>query len=303
MEMFDLIEQYKKRLENNPNNFDCLLFALQIPSICSRIEFPQTSENTGRYEDGKLYKSNGNPLDVNMYKTWLMKHDNSFCDIYKSSIGLNVFCKAVYDLRCQVTHEGILMTNESHFYFTNSDNAMCFGDVVFLPMKRLCEDMFDAATIVLFNKHEKLNITPFKDVFLPDDTYSKIRNNTGKIYKSFWNAYSEDDNILNCIYDHIIFDRPDMKSKIDEFFENQPNEIFEIWDLGLKFGHIMDMKQRFIKQRYDESKSILSRNLKTNSDVLCLSKMEYERMLQVHKELEEFSESNSFDITQYSERN
>lgn len=303
MEMLDLIEQYKKRLENNPNDYTCLLFALQIPSICSRIEFPQTSENTGRCEDGKLYKSNGNPWDANMYKTWLIKHNNSFVDIYYSSMELNAFCKAVYDLRCQVTHEGVLMTNESHFYFTNSDNAMCLGDVVFLPMKRLCEDMFDAATIVLFNKHKKLNITPFKDMFLPDDIYSKICNDTGKIYKSFWNDYSEDDNMLNCIYDHIIFDKPDMKLKIDEFFKNQPSGTFEIWDFGLKFGHIMDMKQRFIKQKYDECKSTLSRNLKTDSDVLCLSKTDYERMMQVHKEFEEFAKSNSFNIMQYLERN
>ena len=147
MKMIDLIEQYKKRLENNPNDYTYLLFALQIPSICSRIEFPQTPENTGRCEDGKLYKVNGNPWDANMYKAWLMKHSNSFVDIYYSSMELNVFCKTVYDLRCQTTHEGVLMTNESHFYFTNSDNAMCIGDVVFLPMKRLCEDMFDTATI------------------------------------------------------------------------------------------------------------------------------------------------------------
>lgn len=303
MEILDLIEQYKKRLENNQNDYTCLLFALQIPSICSRIEFPQTPENTGRCEDGKLYKSNGNPWDANMYKTWLIEHNVSFVDIYTSSMGLNVFCKAVYDLRCQVTHEGVLMTNESHFYFTNSDNAMCYGTIVFLPMKRLCEDMFDAAMIVLFDKHEKLNITPFEDMFLPDDTYSKIRNDTEKTYKSFWNDYSEDDNMLNCIYDHIIFDKPDMKLKIDEFFKNQSSGTFEIWDFGLKFGYIMDIKQRFIKRRYDESKSTLSRNLKTESDVLCLSKTEYERMMQVHKELEEFSKSNPFDITKYSERN
>lgn len=303
MEILDLIEQYKKRLENNQNDYTCLLFALQIPSICSRIEFPQTPENTGRCEDGKLYKSNGNPWDANMYKTWLIEHNVSFVDIYTSSMGLNVFCKAVYDLRCQVTHEGVLMTNESHFYFTNSDNAMCYGTIVFLPMKRLCEDMFDAAMIVLFDKHEKLNITPFKDMFLPDDTYSKIRNDTEKTYKSFWNDYSEDDNMLNCIYDHIIFDKPDMKLKIDEFFKNQSSGTFEIWDFGLKFGYIMDIKQRFIKRRYNESKSTLSRNLKTESDVLCLSKTEYERMMQVHKELEEFSKSNPFDITKYSERN
>ena len=303
MQMLDLVKQYKKQLENNPNDHTCLLFALQLPSICSRIEFHQTSENTGRCEDGKLYKSNGNPWDANMYKAWLIKHNDSFADIYQQSMELNVFCKAVYDLRCQVTHEGILMTNESHFYFINSDNAMCLGDVVFLPMKRLCEDMFDAATIVLFNKHEKLNITPFKNMFLPDDTYSKIRNNTGKIYKSFWNDYSEDDNMLNCIYNCIIFDNPDMKLKIDEFFKTQPNGTFEIWDFGLKFGHTMEMKPRFIKQKYDESKSEISRTLKKESDVLCLSKAEYERMLQVHKKLEEFSETHPFDIKHYLERN
>lgn len=259
MEILDLIRQYKKQLENNPNDFNCLLFALQIPSICSRIEFSQTPENTGKCEDGKLYKSNGNPWDSNMYKIWLMRHNNSFVDIYHSSMELNAFCKAIYDLRCQVTHEGILMTNESHFYFTNSDNAMCLGDVVFLPMKRLCEDMFDTAIAVLFNKNEKVNITPFKDMFLSDDVYSKIRDDTEKTYKSFWNDYSEDDNMLNSIYYHIIFDRPDMKLAIDEFFKNQPNDIFEIWDFGLKFGYVIDINQRFIKQKYDESKSILSK--------------------------------------------
>lgn len=302
MKMIDLIKQYKKRLENNSNDFDCLLFALQIPSICSRIEFPQTSENTGRCEDGKLYKSNGNLWDANMYKAWLTKHNDSFVDIYKSSMELNVFCKAVYDLRCQVTHEGVLMTNESQFYFTNNDNAMCLGDIVFLPMKRLCEDMFDAAIMVLFNKHEKLNITPFKDMFLPDDTYFKIRNDTEKIYKSFWNDYSEDDNMLNCIYDRIIFDRPYMKLKIDDFFKNQPNDIFEIWDFGSKFGHILDIKQRFIKSKYNENKSIISRTLKRDSNVLCLLKSEYERMLQVHQEFEDFSKAHPLDFKQYIER-
>ena len=302
MKILDLIEQYKKRLEDNPNDYTCLLFALQIPSICSRIEFPQSTENTGRFEDGKLYKSSGNPWDANMYKTWLVKHNESFIDIYRSSMELNVFCKILYNLRCQVTHEGILMTNKSHFYFTESDSAMCYGDVVFLPMKRLCEDMFDAATR-MFDMHEKFNITSFEDIFLPNDIYFKICNDLTKTYELFWNDYTNDDLMLNCIYEHIIFDRPDMKSKIDDFFKNQTNGIFEIWDFGLKFGNISDMDQRFIKQRYDESKSKISRTLKKFSNVLCLSKTEYERMLQIHKELEAFSEKHPFDITQYSERN
>lgn len=302
MQMIDLIKQYKKQLENNSNDFDCLLFALQIPSICSRIEFPQTPENTGSCGEGKLYKSNGNPWDKNMYTAWIAKHNDSFIDIYNTSMELNTFCDIMYDLRCQVTHEGVLMTGDSHFYFTNEYNAMSLGNVVFLPMKQLCKDMLDAAEMALFNMPnipQNSNVTPFNDMFLPDELYFKIRDDAYKTYELFWHRYSSDDNMLNCIYDHIIFDKPDIKLKIDDFFKNHPNDIFEIWDFGSKFGYILDIKQRFIKSKYDENKSMISRTLKRDSNVLCLSKSEYERMLQVHKEFEDFSKVHPFDFKQY----
>ena len=302
MKMVDLIKHYRKRLENNPNDYACLLFALQIPSICSRIEFPQTQGNTtGKCEDGKLYKQNGSPWDANMYKIWLTKHKDSFADIYRLSMELNTFCKVMYDLRCQITHEGVLMSDNSHFYFTNGDNAMCLGNVVFLPIKRLCDDMFNAATMVLFNNQKNFNITPFEDIFLSDGIYSKIRNDLSKTYELFWNKYSDDDKMLECIYNNIILIKPNMKIEIDKFFENCPDDNFEIWDFGTKFGYIIDIEQRYIKQKHDENKLKFSRISNVDSDVLCLSKAEYERMLQVHEELENFSESHPFDITQYYE--
>lgn len=297
--MDDLIKSYREKLENNPNDYTCLLFALQIPSICSRIEFPKTSENTGRCKDGKLYKEKDKPWDENMYKAWLTKHNDSFYDIYNTSMELNTFCDIVYKLRCKMTHEGVLMTVDSRFYFTDDDTVMSLGNIVFLPIKQLCEDMFDAASNVLYNRQEKFNITPFEDIFLSDDIYSKIQKDVRETYKSFWNKYSDGDKLLNYIYDHIIFDRPDMKLKIDEFFKNQPNDNFEIWDLGLKFGCIIDLEQRFIKQKYDENKLDFSRILKVDSDVLCLSKSEYERMLQVHQELDDFTNTHPFNIAQY----
>lgn len=52
MDMMKLVQEYSDKLKNNPNDISCLLFALQIPSICSRIEFPKTDENTGRAEEG-----------------------------------------------------------------------------------------------------------------------------------------------------------------------------------------------------------------------------------------------------------
>lgn len=300
MKMVDLIEQYKQKIKTSQNDYTCLLFALQIPSICSRIEFPQTSENTGSNDGKKLYRLNGKPWDANMYKAWLKEHKDSFVDIYRTSMGLAAFCDAVYNLRCKMTHEGVLMTDTSAFFFTNDDNAMSLGDIVFLPMRRLCEDMFDAALITFGNKNQELTITPFDSLFLSENTYSEICECARKTYLPFWNNYSDEDNLLNCIYEHIIPNNPNMSLQIDDFFKNQPSDIFEIWDFDLIFGCIIDLQQRFIQQKYDEDKSALSRNFGMDSNVLCLSKSEYERMLQVHQEFENFQKNLRLDILHYT---
>lgn len=300
MEMLSLIECYKQKLVDNPNDYVCLLFALQIPSICSRIEFPQTPENTGSSKEGKLYKQNGDALDANLYKLWIAKHRSAFSSMYRTSMELNVFCDAIYDLRCKLTHEGILITNESHFYFTNGDRTMLCGNIIFMPIKQLCEAMFNTALTVLSNRQEKMNITPFSDIFVPDDIYSKIYKDITKTYSSFWDKYSADDNLLNCIYDHMILDNPNMKSEIDAYFQYHPDANFEVLDFGSKYGHIFDFTQKFIKQKHDEKKSLYSLNLYLGPDVLCLSKSEYERMLQVHQELETFSKSHPIKLDQYT---
>lgn len=289
MTILDLIEQYKKQLENNPNDYNCLLFALQIPSICSRIEFPQTPENTGN-EKGKLYNSYGNPRDANLYKTWLMNYSDSFFNIYNLSMELNDFCNVMYKLRCQITHEGILMSDNNQFYFINGDDLICIGNKIFLPIKCLCESLFNAAMISI-KRNKNIDITPFEEFVMSDNICCQIRNDVKETYKPFWSNYSEDDKLLNYIYKCIIFDNSDMKQEIDEFFKNQPNKNFEILNFGMNFSYIYDAKQRFIKQRYDD----LGRYI----DVLSLSKADYEKMLQVHQEFESFSKMNPFDITKY----
>ena len=94
MKLSDSIKEYRERLKINPNDTSCLLFALQIPSICSRIEFPQTAENTGT-----LYRANGTAMDKNMYKRWLQKHRSDFVDIYSQSMLFDDFCENLYALR------------------------------------------------------------------------------------------------------------------------------------------------------------------------------------------------------------
>lgn len=299
MKMLDLVQEYRNKLQANPHDVSCLLFALQIPSVCSRIDFPQTPENTGKCEDGKLYRPNGKTWDANMYKAWLKKHHSHFVDIYSMAMTIDVFCDNLYELRNQVTHEGILMSDKNKFYFVESDSAMSIGEIIFLPIKRLCEDMFDAAHQMLFNQHEFINITLFDDMLISSDIFNLISDDVSKTYHSFWDNRPEDDNMLNIIYDHIIFNRPFMKDSIDEFFTENPDAVFEIWDFGYKYGHIMDMGERFIHKDYDESKSSICRDLKLDTDVLRLNKQQYERMLMVAMELADFSNNHPFDITKY----
>ena len=294
MTLTDLIKEYRERLEINPNDTSCLLFALQIPSICSRIEFPQTAENTGT-----LYRTNGTVRDKNMYKRWLQKHCSGFVDIYNQTMLFDDFCENLYKLRCQMTHEGVVMTNESKFYFIDGDSAMCIGDIVFLPIKRLCEDMFDIVDITMSNPQVDIKVTPVDEAVLSTEIYDKISNDIYKTYRSFWDNYSADDNMLNCIYDHIIFDKQDMKNKIDDFFNNNPDDVFEIWDFGYKYGHIIDVQEKFIVRKFDKSKSIICRDLNTDTDVLRLTKQQYERMLQVVSEFEDYRKQHPFDITRY----
>ena len=294
MTLTDLIKEYRKKLEINPNDTSCLLFALQIPSICARIEFPQTAENTGI-----LYRANGTVMDKNMYKRWLQKHCSDFENIYSQSMLFDDFCENLYKLRCQMTHEGVVMTNESKFYFVDDNRAMHIGDIIFLPIKLLCEDMFYVADMIMSNLRVDIKVTPVDETVLSTEIYDKISNDIYKTYRSFWDNYSADDNMLNCIYYHIIFDRPDMKNKIDDFFNNNPDDIFEIWDFEYKYGCIIDTQKKFIVKKFDKSKSTICRVLNTDTDVLCLTKQQYERMLQVVSELENYRKQYPFDITKY----
>lgn len=303
MYLKDLIESYRKKLNDNSNYYSCLLFALQIPSICSRIEFPKTDENKGGLKEGKFYGPKGRVWDGNMYKAWLKKHSNSFVNIYSDSMEIEEFCKKLYDLRCQMTHEGVVMTGTNRFFFIEANSgAMCVNDIVFLPVKRLCDDMFEAAENTLFNSHKDINIIQFQDMVLPPEIYNSIMNDVETTYNTFWKNYSDSDNMLNCIYDHIIVsrdDKKDIKQEMDNFFRKKPDDIFEIWDFSINFGGIVDDKETFIHKEFNKSKSKVCLITNKPTDVLRLSKTEYERMLQVTQDLSKYSEENKFDINKY----
>ena len=206
MKMLDVVQEYRNKLKQNSNDISCLLFALQIPSICSRIEFPKISKNIGKCENGKFYNKKGRAWDANLYKEWLRKNHLYFLDIYSCSMTINEFCDSIYTLRNQVTHEGVLVANGNKFYFIDSaDAAMSIDNIVFMPIKRLCEDMFDAAEKTLSKK--SVDISLFDNLTLSSNVYSQIYSDILKTYQLFWSNHSEADKDLYMIYKQIIFDK------------------------------------------------------------------------------------------------
>lgn len=291
MNLLDLIRNYQEKLKGNPNDYSCLLFALQIPSICSRIEISRTPENTGREQESKLFRPNGNVWDANIYKHWLKMHKNSFIDLYANAMSIDVFCDNVYNLRCQLTHEGVLMNANNKFYFTTGKNILCVGDVVFLPVSCFCKDMFDAAYEMLFKHNTNINLSLFENVFVPSDVYKEISDDVASIYSIFWSNYSAEDHLLNCIYSSLFLGDSNIKDTIENFFIENPDSFYELYDdpvSNIDLGAIIDLYENFIS--FDSAKNVY---------VLRLTKAQYERMLQVEKEYKAFEEQHPFDIGKY----
>lgn len=300
MTLQELLENHKEKLKSCDNNgfHEALLFSLQLPSICSRIEFPKTDDNTGESKAGKFYKSNGQVWDANIYKAWLKAHINCFSNIFLTGMTINAFCNSIYELRNQLTHEGIVVSLQNKYYFVEKDQAaMTLGSIVFLPIQQFCGDMFDAAEQTITNIRD-VDISLFDDLFIPIETYKNIRDDINNLYHSFWNNYTDEDILLNSIYDHVFFDNEYKEKEIETFFLNNPDCIYEIWDFGLDYcGMIPDGK--IICESYDEEKSKLSRTLHKKTLVCRLTKSQYERMKKVVGDLNSFSEQHKFDIEKY----
>lgn len=299
MKLFDLTEQYKNQLADKQNAYSCLAFALQIPSICSRVEFLPTWKNTGRCEDGALFRANGKPWDGNMYKAWVQEHNYYINSIYYGSMTLAAFYDNLYDLRNQITHEGVWVSGNNKFNFIDSGMAMSVGDVVFLPITSLCEALFDAACDVLNKLNLDIDISPFDDLMISQDIYTKITNDAVALSRSFWNKYSKEDKKLNAIYDHIMLDNKLVRACLADIFTKDSDAVFEVWDFDRKYGYIIDDDEMFIHKDYDEEKSEVCRRTKKETYVLRLNKDQYERMIQVADAVKEFWGKNAVDINIY----
>lgn len=298
MTLFELINQHKDNLTNGntKDKFDSLLFALQIPSICSRKTFPPTTQNKGDF-NGALYRANGRPCDSNLFRAYIQLYREAFRHIYTDSMTLDKFIDALYQLRCQITHEGVVMHTKNHFYFIpNASAAMILGDIIFLPIETLCTAMFE--TVRCNIDCQNLSVSPFQDIILGEQIYEQIREDNHQLYQSFWDIRPERDNHLHIIYTKLFQFDDNKKNAVIDFFDKNPDGFYTECNVGLNYGLIFpDNEFLFTWQQVIEN---VGPKPLTRTDIeLRLNKTQFDDMLQIAKEVDDFANQHPFDISNY----
>ena len=213
----------KAKSKNEYDQFSALLFALQIPSICSRIEIPRTIENSGKPNEARdnpskiLYNvKNGEPFDKNLYFAWLQKHRCVFTPWFVKLMPFEVLCGAIYDLRNDVTHSGNLLELDSRIVLVDSNDCdgLFSGRTLYISISEFCDKMFYAAKDVfsvdsywrpMVSKAEKdlsLHLLSYTD-------FQQIKCDLDMKYHEFWKDRDED----LCLYQMYCFN---MMGRLDE---------------------------------------------------------------------------------------
>lgn len=249
MNLIDSIDKYRCDLEENP--YSCLFFALQLPNICSRIEYSSDSFSDDEREE-YTNKKTGLPLDGKLYKKWIKDHYSYFDKITKFlNINCDQFRDALYDLRCDVAHEGVIISIDKLFN-TTSNIYFCFiddydpdemthyglGGVRFLPIREFCNCMFDAACTTDIHI-----ISPFSTIYASYSDYNALVTEYRNMCYDFLDDYSDDDVLLINIYDLIKLRRPDLLSDIDLFFKQNPDGVYNYrsnYKSNFEKGHVLD---------------------------------------------------------------
>lgn len=218
------LDKYQKMLESDAENdkHAALLFALQIPSIMSRMEFPRTESNTGPDGNGepeKLYKADGTPRDSRLYRKWVRAYIKHFISLYwLTEMTPEDIASSIYELRNTFTHEGVLIVGK-HIVFTDTNGSnLCLPHMVFVSVSDFCDMMFTAAHDSL----AKMGKSPSEVSFtMPEDRYKEIFTRTCALYNQYAQSLPEDKSKLLRCY------RPYMCIKDDNVFLSQLQNLSE----------------------------------------------------------------------------
>ena len=307
MNLIDVVRYYRYRVDVEKDAYGCLLFALQLPSICSRIK-----KRAGFEEYVGLN------TDRKQYNEWLCEYRDSFSR-YFSEISYNdelwnTFRESIHKLRCIVVHEGVFVkisgedTDDYTFYFVKDVSSTIIGDCVFTSIPVFCSCFFDAALEMFKDPrlNDYLDVTPYETMFFPNTVYNSLSVDVYDHYLSFWKKYSDDDKALNCIYDHLSRCKKGRRilDEIREHFYEHPNQPYKYrksktdnrdFNRDVCIMHGFD-KWIVHEKRYEPG--CIVEDLKVANFIMSYD--DYQHMLFIHNTLCEFVNKNPFDLSRSS---
>lgn len=294
--MVELIDMYRTKLDSDP--YSCLLFALQLPSICSRIE---SEWHPDLYEGCWSNKKKDKLNDGDAYKRWLVRHIFYLKHLFMPFMNSQTFVKKVYKLRCLLAHEGVLLEKSGEgndFCFVEGDITFALPNMLFLSPSSFCSAMFDSACSFLLNIGVRPTVSSYFDLLLPLKDYIDIMDDVRVCCDKWAECEFEctndrDDGLLYILYDWLSvyysvpkkmnsnFEEIDDKSKkktselekMKEFFKENPDKEYVMLDFCRRCAVIPDVNRLYIKEER-------SPNGKTFN--LHLTKKDFDRMMYLH---------------------
>ena len=170
-----LLEKYREKVKskNVEYRYAALTFALQLPDICSNIEY--NNDATYRNEFNSKYTKLKRKSE-NLYKFWINEHFIEFWKSFKGMIGGKTLANYCYSSRCALIHDGRLIGKEIKMFFVlDEEGIWWFDDVFIIDLCLFCNVMFSVAFEV-FDKY-KTEFFTFNDIVISNEVYKKIYTN------------------------------------------------------------------------------------------------------------------------------
>lgn len=154
---------YMDKDTNSDNKlFRQLSFILNSIDVCAKQEIADVKE-----------KEKEQNTNRQKYIKWIDTHKHCFYDIIGFPERTEEFAKALYDLRCKMTHNGIAYSNKNKIYLINKDNVgrYKFGKW-FIPINQLYDNIIQAIN--------ESNSTIINKITIPDKLYQQLCKTTDK---------------------------------------------------------------------------------------------------------------------------
>ena len=150
------MKKYYDYMNNDTNVSNELLrklfFILSVPDICAKQEITDKTQKSKRQK----------------YIKWIENHKDCFHDIIESTELIDEFAKALWDLRCKVTHTGMFYDNKSKIYIIDEKQV---GRNYKFGKWFICIDQLYDNIIRAVNKSDSIIIN---NAIIPDKIYKQL---------------------------------------------------------------------------------------------------------------------------------